>query len=115
MNAQDIPAFVRLGLLKFRIASKWRVRITAAVEIVNQFKFLHRLIVFIMSGSKAPSSAARTTPPIVIIIQTFRGSIIQARSVARPNQHLAPVSSLMVRSHAIRDARKTHGLTMVKK
>jgi hypothetical protein len=93
------------------MASRWRARITAAVEIVNQFKLLHRLIVFIMPGSKAPSSVARTTPPIVIIIQTFRGSVTQAGSVARPSQHLAPVSSLMVRSHAIRDARKTHGLT----
>ncbi len=88
---------------------------TVAVVIVNQFKFFHKLIVFIMFGSKLPCNVALTTPPIVIIIQTFSGNIIHAMSVAHPNQNLAPVSSLIVRSHAIRDARKTQGFTAEKK
>jgi len=83
--------------------------------MVNQFKFVHKPIVFNIFGSKLPCIAALKTPPIVIIIQIFRGSIIQAMSVAFPSQAPAPVSSLMVSSHAIRDARKTQGFTAEKK
>ncbi len=115
MTNQDIRSFFRLGLLKFRIANKWKIRIIVAIVIVTQFKFFHKFIVFTISGLKLPSSVARTTPPIVIIIQNFRGSKIHAMRVALPNQTFPPISSLIVKSHATRVTRNTPGFTAVKK
>jgi len=43
-------AFLRSArIVKFRIASKWKVRITDAVAIVSQFKLLLRRIVSTIS------------------------------------------------------------------
>jgi hypothetical protein len=68
-----------------------------------------------MSGLKLFSITDLKIPPTLKIIQIFRGSMIHAMSVALPIQVLAPVSTLIVNSQAIRDIKKTHGFTAEKK
>ena len=85
------------------------------VKVGKEWKYLYRAVAWRKAWSSLSLPQLISRNRAVMIIQTFRGYVSHATSVARPIQALTPVSSLMVKGHAIRDVRKIQGSTNFKK